>query len=156
MICNSLLIQFMLYINTVPSFLCRVTTSIKCGCLCQDDFPLASLPLLGYAVDTPSTEDNIQKDFVFKLQFKNHVYFFRAESQFTYDRSVAKSFCVGFCGLCVGYAGFEPGSAYDTLGAVWAEAQVFTPVVVSCMEEYLFIGSLKQLVLTFCMKTWFF
>ena len=24
------------------------------------------------------------------------------------------------------------------------------------MEEYLFIGSLKQLVLTFCMKTWFF
>jgi FERM/RhoGEF/pleckstrin domain protein 2 len=54
----------------------------------QDDFPLASLPLLGYAVDTPSTEDNIQKDFVFKLQFKNHVYFFRAESQFTYERSV--------------------------------------------------------------------
>jgi FERM/RhoGEF/pleckstrin domain protein 2 len=54
--------------------------------LLQDDFPLASLPLLGYAVDMPATEDNIQKDFVFKLQFKNHVYFFRAESQFTYER----------------------------------------------------------------------
>lgn len=52
----------------------------------QDDFPLASLPLLGYAVDTPASEDNIDKDFVFKLQFKNHVYFFRAESQFTFDR----------------------------------------------------------------------
>jgi len=52
----------------------------------QDDFPLASLPLLGYSVDTPSSEDNIHKDFVFKLQFKNHVYFFRAESQFTFDR----------------------------------------------------------------------
>ena len=54
----------------------------------QDDFPLASLPLLGYTVDTPSSEDNINKDFVFKLQFKNHVYFFRAESQFTFDRLV--------------------------------------------------------------------
>lgn len=52
----------------------------------QDDFPLASLPLLGYTVDTPSQEDEINKDYVFKLQFKNHVYFFRAESQFTFDR----------------------------------------------------------------------
>merc|ERR550519_1398793 len=54
----------------------------------QDDFPLASLPLLGYNVDVPDTEDNIQKDYVFKLQFKNHVYFFRAESQYTFDRWV--------------------------------------------------------------------
>ncbi|XP_071743916.1 FERM, ARHGEF and pleckstrin domain-containing protein 1 isoform X4 [Lepeophtheirus salmonis] len=52
----------------------------------QDDFPLASLPLLGYAVEKPDEVDNIQKDFVFKLQFKNHVYFFRAESQYTYER----------------------------------------------------------------------
>merc|ERR1719438_98787 len=52
----------------------------------QDDFPLASLPLLGYNVDTPAVADNISKDYVFKLQFKNHVYFFRAESQFTFDR----------------------------------------------------------------------
>ena len=52
----------------------------------QDDFPLASLPLLGYNVDTPSPSDNISKDYVFKLQFKNHVYFFRAESQYTFDR----------------------------------------------------------------------
>jgi len=52
----------------------------------QDDFPLASLPLLGYSVDTPASQDNIDKDFVYKLQFKNHVYFFRAESQFTFDR----------------------------------------------------------------------
>jgi len=52
----------------------------------QDDFPLASLPLLGYSVNTPSPADEINKDYVFKLQFKNHVYFFRAESQFTFDR----------------------------------------------------------------------
>ena len=54
----------------------------------QDDFPLASLPLLGYGVHRPSAEDAIQKDFVFKLQFKNHVYFFRAESQYTFERCV--------------------------------------------------------------------
>ncbi|XP_060083379.1 FERM, ARHGEF and pleckstrin domain-containing protein 2-like [Ylistrum balloti] len=52
----------------------------------QDDFPLASLPLLGYAVNTPEEEDGIHKDHVFKLQFKNHVYFFRAESEYTFER----------------------------------------------------------------------
>ena len=52
----------------------------------QDDFPLASLPLLGYAVSTPSASDAIHKDYVVKLQFKNHVYFFRAESQYTFER----------------------------------------------------------------------
>ncbi|CAG5101573.1 ARHGEF and pleckstrin domain-containing protein 1 (Mus musculus) [Cotesia congregata] len=52
----------------------------------QDDFPLASLPLLGYTVSTPSDKDGINKDYVFKLQFKNHVYFFRAESDFTFGR----------------------------------------------------------------------
>ncbi|XP_030767963.1 FERM, ARHGEF and pleckstrin domain-containing protein 2 isoform X1 [Sitophilus oryzae] len=53
---------------------------------CMDDFPLASLPLLGYSVGPPSTEDQIGKDYVFKLQYKNHVYFFRAESEYTYNR----------------------------------------------------------------------
>ncbi|XP_035740182.1 FERM, ARHGEF and pleckstrin domain-containing protein 1-like isoform X1 [Vespa mandarinia] len=52
----------------------------------QDDFPLASLPLLGYTVSTPSETDGINKDFVFKLQFKSHVYFFRAESDYTFGR----------------------------------------------------------------------
>ncbi|KAL4220005.1 FERM [Mactra antiquata] len=52
----------------------------------QDDFPLASLPLLGYAVSQPEDNDSIQKDHVFKLQFKNHVYFFRAESEYTFER----------------------------------------------------------------------
>lgn len=52
----------------------------------QDDFPLASLPLLGYTITLPDPGDGISKDFVFKLQFKNHVYFFRAESQATFDR----------------------------------------------------------------------
>lgn len=52
----------------------------------QDDFPLASLPLLGYTVTTPSEKDGISKDFVFKLQFKSHVYFFRAESDYTFGR----------------------------------------------------------------------
>lgn len=52
----------------------------------QDEFPLASLPLLGYAVNIPTEEDKITKDHVFKLQFKNHVYFFRAESEYTFER----------------------------------------------------------------------
>lgn len=52
----------------------------------QDDFHLASLPLLGYSVTTPADGDNIHKDYVFKLQFKNHVYFFRAESEYTFER----------------------------------------------------------------------
>ena len=54
--------------------------------LLQDDFPLASLPLLGYIVGLPSPSDGIHKDSVFKLQFKNHVYFFRAESDVTFSR----------------------------------------------------------------------
>jgi FERM/RhoGEF/pleckstrin domain protein 2 len=53
---------------------------------CMDDFPLASLPLLGYTVGPPAAEDAIGKDYVFKLQYKNHVYFFRAESEYTYNR----------------------------------------------------------------------
>ncbi|CAG9782711.1 unnamed protein product [Diatraea saccharalis] len=54
----------------------------------QDEAPLASLPLLGYAVASPTQADGIDKDFVFKLQFKNHVYFFRADSIYTYNRWV--------------------------------------------------------------------
>uniref|UniRef100_A0A3P8VEJ4 FERM, ARHGEF and pleckstrin domain-containing protein 2 n=1 Tax=Cynoglossus semilaevis TaxID=244447 RepID=A0A3P8VEJ4_CYNSE len=52
----------------------------------QDDFPLASLPLLGYSVSTPEEPDRIHKEYVFKLQFKSHVYFFRAESEYTFER----------------------------------------------------------------------
>ncbi|XP_062853275.1 FERM, ARHGEF and pleckstrin domain-containing protein 2 isoform X2 [Trichomycterus rosablanca] len=52
----------------------------------QDDFPLASLPLLGYTVSTPGDTDSIHKEYVFKLQFKSHVYFFRAESEYTFER----------------------------------------------------------------------
>ncbi|XP_053160683.1 FERM, ARHGEF and pleckstrin domain-containing protein 2 isoform X2 [Hemicordylus capensis] len=52
----------------------------------QDDYPLASLPLLGYTVSTPVETDGIQKEYVFKLQFKSHVYFFRAESKYTFER----------------------------------------------------------------------
>uniref|UniRef100_A0A8C5BTH3 FERM, ARH/RhoGEF and pleckstrin domain protein 2 n=1 Tax=Gadus morhua TaxID=8049 RepID=A0A8C5BTH3_GADMO len=52
----------------------------------QDDFPLASLPLLGYTVSTPEEVDGIHKEYVFKLQFKSHVYFFRAESEYTFER----------------------------------------------------------------------
>jgi FERM/RhoGEF/pleckstrin domain protein 2 len=50
--------------------------------------PLASLPLFGYKVDVPSEEDGIRKEHVFKLSFKNHVYYFRAESPFTFQRWV--------------------------------------------------------------------
>ncbi|XP_049887722.1 FERM, ARHGEF and pleckstrin domain-containing protein 1-like isoform X2 [Pectinophora gossypiella] len=52
----------------------------------QDENPLASLPLLGYNVGPPAESDAIHKDYVFKLQFKNHVYFFRADSVYTYHR----------------------------------------------------------------------
>ena len=54
----------------------------------QDDAPLASLPLLGYAVGAPSPEEDIGKDNVFRLRFKTHVYYFRAESRHTYERWV--------------------------------------------------------------------
>jgi FERM, RhoGEF and pleckstrin domain protein 2 len=52
----------------------------------QDEIPLASLPLLGYSVGPPGIQDAVQKDFVFKLSFKNHTYFFRAESEISYER----------------------------------------------------------------------
>ncbi|XP_077430223.1 FERM, ARHGEF and pleckstrin domain-containing protein 1-like isoform X1 [Vanacampus margaritifer] len=52
----------------------------------QDDYPLASLPLLGYAVTIPSESENIHKDYVFKLHFKSHVYYFRSESEYTFER----------------------------------------------------------------------
>lgn len=39
-----------------------------------------------YSVGPPSFQDTIQKEFVFKLSFKNHVYFFRADSEHTYNR----------------------------------------------------------------------
>lgn len=52
----------------------------------QDDYPLASLPLLGYSVSLPREADSIHKDYVFKLQFKSHIYFFRAESKYTFER----------------------------------------------------------------------
>ncbi|KAJ8350265.1 hypothetical protein SKAU_G00253950 [Synaphobranchus kaupii] len=52
----------------------------------QDDFPLASLPLLGYSVTIPSENENIHKDYVFKLHFKSHVYYFRSESEYTFER----------------------------------------------------------------------
>lgn len=54
----------------------------------QESSPLASLPLLGYTVMLPGPNDNINKDFVFKLQFKTHVYFFRAESEHAFERWV--------------------------------------------------------------------
>uniref|UniRef100_A0A8C7HPZ3 FERM, ARHGEF and pleckstrin domain-containing protein 1 n=1 Tax=Oncorhynchus kisutch TaxID=8019 RepID=A0A8C7HPZ3_ONCKI len=53
----------------------------------QDDYPLASLPLLGYSLTVPAETENIQKDYVFKLHFKSHVYYFRSESQYTFQRS---------------------------------------------------------------------
>uniref|UniRef100_A0AAY4B9W3 FERM, ARHGEF and pleckstrin domain-containing protein 1 n=1 Tax=Denticeps clupeoides TaxID=299321 RepID=A0AAY4B9W3_9TELE len=53
----------------------------------QDDYPLASLPLLGYSITMPSESENIHKDYVFKLHFKSHVYYFRSESEYTFERS---------------------------------------------------------------------
>ncbi|XP_066236750.1 FERM, ARHGEF and pleckstrin domain-containing protein 1 isoform X1 [Saccopteryx leptura] len=52
----------------------------------QDNHPLASLPLLGYSLTIPSESEDIHKDYVFKLHFKSHVYYFRAESEYTFER----------------------------------------------------------------------
>ncbi|XP_057389219.1 FERM, ARHGEF and pleckstrin domain-containing protein 1 isoform X2 [Balaenoptera acutorostrata] len=52
----------------------------------QDSHPLASLPLLGYSLTIPSESEDIHKDYVFKLHFKSHVYYFRAESEYTFER----------------------------------------------------------------------
>uniref|UniRef100_A0A452SVD0 FERM, ARHGEF and pleckstrin domain-containing protein 1 n=1 Tax=Ursus americanus TaxID=9643 RepID=A0A452SVD0_URSAM len=52
----------------------------------QDNHPLASLPLLGYSLTIPSEAEDIHKDYVFKLHFKSHVYYFRAESEYTFER----------------------------------------------------------------------
>lgn len=50
----------------------------------KDDFPLASLPLLGYSLSIPTDNDNMNKSYVFKLQFKTHVYFFRTENEYAF------------------------------------------------------------------------
>ncbi|XP_014831792.1 PREDICTED: FERM, RhoGEF and pleckstrin domain-containing protein 1-like isoform X2 [Poecilia mexicana] len=52
----------------------------------QDEYPLASLPLLGYSVTVPAESENIHKDYVFKLHFKSHVYYFRSESEYAFER----------------------------------------------------------------------
>ncbi|OON19559.1 PH domain protein, partial [Opisthorchis viverrini] len=51
----------------------------------RDDCPLASLPLLGYTITTPSAGDQIKRDNVIKMQFKNHVYFFRGETHHSFE-----------------------------------------------------------------------
>ncbi|CAL8307391.1 unnamed protein product [Merluccius merluccius] len=51
-----------------------------------DEYPLASLPLLGYSVTVPAEAENIHKDYVFKLHFKSHVYYFRSESEYAFER----------------------------------------------------------------------
>ena len=60
--------------------------SSACPAAFQDDCPLASLPLLGYSVSLPGEADGIHKEHVFKLQFKSHIYFFRAENKYTFGR----------------------------------------------------------------------
>ncbi|TKC53363.1 hypothetical protein EI555_005678 [Monodon monoceros] len=54
----------------------------------QDSHPLASLPLLGYSLTIPSESEDLHKDYVFKLHFKSHVYYFRAESEYTFERTI--------------------------------------------------------------------
>ncbi|XP_035582471.1 FERM, ARHGEF and pleckstrin domain-containing protein 1 isoform X4 [Zalophus californianus] len=57
----------------------------------QDTHPLASLPLLGYSLTIPSESEDIHKDYVFKLHFKSHVYYFRAESEYTFERHTSRN-----------------------------------------------------------------
>ncbi|XP_054723282.1 FERM, ARHGEF and pleckstrin domain-containing protein 1-like [Uloborus diversus] len=51
-----------------------------------DESPLASLPLAGYKVMSTFENDVISGDCIFKLQFKNHEYFFMVENKNTYER----------------------------------------------------------------------
>ncbi|XP_067299215.1 FERM, ARHGEF and pleckstrin domain-containing protein 1 [Pseudorasbora parva] len=55
----------------------------------EDEFPLASLPLLGYSVTDAGESENIHKDHVFKLHFKSHIYYFRTESEYFFERWMA-------------------------------------------------------------------
>uniref|UniRef100_A0ABI7YJ78 FERM, ARHGEF and pleckstrin domain-containing protein 1 n=1 Tax=Felis catus TaxID=9685 RepID=A0ABI7YJ78_FELCA len=57
----------------------------------QDHHPLASLPLLGYSLTIPSESEDIHKDYVFKLHFKSHVYYFRAESEYTFESNAQQA-----------------------------------------------------------------
>ncbi|XP_020931672.1 FERM, RhoGEF and pleckstrin domain-containing protein 2 isoform X4 [Sus scrofa] len=71
----------------LPACLCPPALQSACpAAFLQDDYPLASLPLLGYRVSVPREADGVHKEHVFKLQFKSHVYFFRAESRYTFRR----------------------------------------------------------------------
>ncbi|KAI1285957.1 FERM, ARHGEF and pleckstrin domain-containing protein 1 [Halotydeus destructor] len=52
----------------------------------HQELPLASLPLLGYKLSLPLEEENMGKKYVFKLYFKMHVYYFRADSEYSFVR----------------------------------------------------------------------
>uniref|UniRef100_A0A915IBN0 Uncharacterized protein n=1 Tax=Romanomermis culicivorax TaxID=13658 RepID=A0A915IBN0_ROMCU len=53
----------------------------------EDDSPLAGLPLLGYSLaDTPDAQSNIRKEFVFKLHYRTHYYYFRTNSEYSFKR----------------------------------------------------------------------
>lgn len=52
----------------------------------QDEDPIANLPLLGYSLCLPSDDQDEEaginkKNYVFKLYFKSHVYYFRTEDE---------------------------------------------------------------------------
>ncbi|CAH8436774.1 unnamed protein product [Heterobilharzia americana] len=59
----------------------------------RDECPLASLPLLGYTISKPGPDDQIRRDNVLKMQFKNHVYFFRGETRHSFERWVEYLSC---------------------------------------------------------------
>uniref|UniRef100_A0A914RJM1 PH domain-containing protein n=1 Tax=Parascaris equorum TaxID=6256 RepID=A0A914RJM1_PAREQ len=52
----------------------------------QDTCPLANLPLIDYQVTLPALSDHINKENVFKLSYKAHFYFFRADSSYAFIR----------------------------------------------------------------------
>ena len=52
----------------------------------HDEKYLANLPIIGYKIDRPGADDAITKEFVFKLSYKSHIYFFAADSQYSLER----------------------------------------------------------------------
>ncbi|VDM46563.1 unnamed protein product [Toxocara canis] len=62
----------------------------------QDVCPLANLPLIDYHISLPALSDHINKENVFKLSYKAHFYFFRAESNYAFIRCLFLIFLISF------------------------------------------------------------
>ncbi|RWS23213.1 hypothetical protein B4U80_07923 [Leptotrombidium deliense] len=70
------------------SEVCISSESQHVICNTQDEFPLACLSLLGYHLFVEHKQNANAKKSQFKLQFKAHVYFFKTENEYFFERWV--------------------------------------------------------------------